>query len=96
MNTKLLLAFLPQFQAYRDGLEAKAEATEEDMHVVTTVDVLIDYFCKEYRTTIASIENLTSHGEITFEFLYPILVPQTIMVTMNPITKEPLQLAPTG
>ena len=60
-----------------------------------TVDVLIDYFRKEYRRTVASIENITSYGEITFDRLYAILVPRTILVTMNPVTKEPqaLQLA---
>ena len=95
MDHKLLLAFLPEFQAYRDGLKAKAEATEDEMHVAMTVDVLISYLRQEYRTTVATIENLTSHGEVTFDLLYAILVPRAIMVTTNPVTKElqALQLA---
>jgi Domain of unknown function (DUF7025) len=95
VDPKLLLTFFPRFQTYRNELKAKDKATEEDMNVVATLDVLIDYFRKDYRSTLASIENLTSHAEITFNLLYAILIPRTIMITTNPVTKElqALQLA---
>lgn len=95
LNPKLILAFLPQFQAYMDKLKAKANASEEDLNVIATVEVLFDYFRKDYLATLSSIENLTAHGEITFDLLYAILVPRTIMVMTNPVTREPqaLQLA---
>ncbi|KAF8587999.1 P-loop containing nucleoside triphosphate hydrolase protein [Ramaria rubella] len=95
LDPKLLIAFLPQLQTYRDGLEAKTQATEEERNVMATVDVLLEYFRKDYRSTLASIENNTSHGEITFELLYAIFVPRSIMITTNPVTGElqALQLA---
>ena len=98
LNPELFVTFMPQFQAYQDDLRAKPKATEEDIHVATTVDVLIDYLRKDYRTTIASIQNLSFHCEITFDLLYAILVPRTIMVTTNPVTKElqAFQLASTN
>lgn len=56
---------------------------------MSSVSVLTDYLHKDYRTTIASIQRLTSHGEITFELLYAILIPRTILVTSCPTTGEP-------
>jgi hypothetical protein len=53
-----------------------------------SVGVLIEYLRKDYRQTIASIENLTSHGEITFDLLYAIMVPRSTLVTHCPITGE--------
>jgi Domain of unknown function (DUF7025) len=95
LDPKLILVFLPQFQVYLDVLKSKSNASEEDQNVMATVEVLINYFRKDYRATIASIENLTSHGEITFDLLYAIMVPRTIMTMTNPVTREPqaMQLA---
>jgi hypothetical protein len=56
--------------------------------VLATVDVLIDYVRRDYRSTIASIRNLTAHGEITFELLYAIMLPRTVLVTTCPLTGE--------
>lgn len=82
------MAFLPRFQQYRDELKAKTNATEEDVNIVATVDVVIDYFRKDYRATLNAIQNMTSHSEITFDLLYAIMVPRSIMITTNPVTKE--------
>jgi hypothetical protein len=88
LDPQLCLAFLPQFQAYRDELKSRENVTEEDGHVVSTVDVLIEYLRQDYRSTVAAIENSTSHGEITFELLFAIMVPRSIMVTTCPVTGE--------
>ncbi|KAF8530383.1 P-loop containing nucleoside triphosphate hydrolase protein [Hysterangium stoloniferum] len=88
LDPKLLISFLPQFESYRNEISAKEKRTEEDGNIVATVDVLIDYLRSDYRATIAAIENLTSHGEITFELLYALLVPRSIMVTENPLTGD--------
>ena len=48
--------------------------------------VLLDYLRKDYRGTLAHIENLTTHGEITFDMLYAILVPRTVVITECPTT----------
>lgn len=88
LDPQLFLAFLPQFQSYRDDLKAKENPSEEECYVLATVDVLIDYLRKDYRATVASIENLTSHGEINFDLLYAIMVPRTTLVTKCPMTEE--------
>ena len=56
--------------------------------MLATVNVLIDYVRNDYRATIASIDNLTSHGEISFDLLYSIMLPRTILVTTCPLTGE--------
>lgn len=38
---------------------------------------------------MAKVERLTSHGEITFDLLYSILVPRDLMVTKCPISGSP-------
>lgn len=59
---------------------------------MNTVVVLIDYIRKDFKSTIATIANLTSHGEITFDLLYAIMVPRTVLVTTCPVTGEPRAL----
>lgn len=56
--------------------------------MLATVNVLVDYIRKDYRATIATIDNLTSNGEITFDLLYAIMLPRTVLVTTCPLTEE--------
>ena len=89
MEPELFLGFLPAFEEYRDKLEAsKKTATEEDKYVLSSVQILIDYLHKDWKRTIATIRNLTSHGEITYELLYAVFVPRTIVITRCPSSNE--------
>ena len=56
--------------------------------MVASINTLVDYVHKDYRSTLASIENLTSHGEITFDLLFAIMLPRTILVATCPLTGE--------
>ncbi|KAI0649735.1 P-loop containing nucleoside triphosphate hydrolase protein [Trametes meyenii] len=87
LDPQLMLGFFPEFEAYEKELRNKQRSQYEE-HVLATLDVLLDYFRTDYRATLAKIANLTSHGEITFELLYAILVPRSIVVTECPITGE--------
>ncbi|EIW53171.1 P-loop containing nucleoside triphosphate hydrolase protein [Trametes versicolor FP-101664 SS1] len=89
LDPHLLLAFLPQFEQYRDGLRAKSNRTSEETTVMKTVDVLIDYLRTDYKGTIAKVANLTAHGEITFDTLFALFVPRSIVVSECPTTGEP-------
>lgn len=89
LDPHLLVTFLPQFESYRDELKQKKGNTTEESHIRSSVSVLIDYLRKDYRSSLASIAKLTSRGEITFELLYAILVPRSILITECPITREP-------
>lgn len=76
------------FEIYRSNLKINGSTSEEDGYVMASVDVLLEYLRRDYRQTIASIENLTSHGEINFDLLYAIMVPRSTVVTHCPITGE--------
>ncbi|KAI0709960.1 hypothetical protein C8Q76DRAFT_695114 [Earliella scabrosa] len=47
---------------------------------------------EDYRATLTKIPNLTSHGEITCQVLYAILILRTIFITECPIAGEPRAL----
>jgi hypothetical protein len=53
------------------------------------VNLLNNTLASDYRLTLAKIKRLTSHGEITFDLLYSILVPGEIMVATCSITGLP-------
>ncbi|KAI0357755.1 P-loop containing nucleoside triphosphate hydrolase protein [Trametes cingulata] len=87
LNPHLILAFFPEFEEYEKRLRTKTRTLHDD-HVLSSLAVLLDYLRKDYRATLAKIANLTSHGEITYELLYAVLVPRTIIVTECPVTGE--------
>ncbi|KAI0372577.1 P-loop containing nucleoside triphosphate hydrolase protein [Pilatotrama ljubarskyi] len=89
LDPLLLVAFLPQFETYRDDLRQKVKRTAVEDNVMKTVDVLVEYLRKDYKATIAKIAKLTAHGEITYDTLFAIFVPHTTVVTECPITGEP-------
>ncbi|KAI1788460.1 P-loop containing nucleoside triphosphate hydrolase protein [Ganoderma leucocontextum] len=91
LDPHLLIAFFPQLEQYERTLRTKARTPEEN-HVFTSVGILLDYLRKDYRGTLARIANLTAHGEITFDLLYAILVPRSVIVTECPVTGEPRAL----
>lgn len=89
LEPELFLGFLPAFEEYRDNMVALGKnATDEDKHVLATVQVLLEYLHKDWKRTIATIRNLTSHGEITYELLYAVFVPRAIVITRCPSSNE--------
>ena len=84
-----MLTFFPRFQEYKQKLERDTNRTIEQGYVLQTVTVLIDYLRRDYAATLAQVANLTAHGEITFDTLFAILIPRTIVVADCPITNEP-------
>lgn len=79
--------FLPQVEEYESALATRTR-TEEEERILASLRVLLDYMRKNYRQTLARISSLVSHGEITFDLLYAILVPGTIILNRCQITRE--------
>ncbi|KAJ7092995.1 P-loop containing nucleoside triphosphate hydrolase protein [Mycena belliarum] len=86
MEPEIFLTFLDGFIAYRDALAAQKRKSERDTNMLSSVNLLLSFLAEDYRSTIATIERLTSHGEITFELLYAILVPRTLVVARCAVT----------
>ncbi len=87
LDPKLLIAFFPNLEAYEQKLALRA-CSQEDERVLSSLRVLLDWIRKNYRQTLARVASLGSHGEITFDLLYAILLPGTTIIRRCPITHE--------
>ncbi|KAJ6565102.1 hypothetical protein B0H10DRAFT_1096922 [Mycena sp. CBHHK59/15] len=86
LEPEIFLTFLHSFVEYRDNLVAKKRRSELESNVLSSVNVLLSFLSADYRSTISTIERLTSHGEISFELLYAILVPRSLIVARCAMT----------
>ncbi|KAJ7661754.1 hypothetical protein B0H17DRAFT_1162981 [Mycena rosella] len=86
LEPEIFLTFLHSFIAYRDALAAQKSKSEQEANILSSVNVLLSFLSADYRSTIATIERLTAHGEITFDLLYAILVPRTLVVARCAVT----------
>lgn len=57
--------------------------------MLTSVNLLTSTIASDYSRTLAKFERLTSHGEITFDLFYAILIPRSHMVEHCVITGLP-------
>ncbi|KAJ7873513.1 hypothetical protein B0H14DRAFT_2719773 [Mycena olivaceomarginata] len=86
LEPETFLTFLHSFNEYRDALTARKRRSDRENHVLSSVNLLLSFLHTDYRITIATIERLTARGEITFDLLYAILVPRTLIVVRCAIT----------
>ncbi|KAF7333884.1 AAA domain-containing protein [Mycena sanguinolenta] len=70
---------------YRNTLVARKHRTGQETHVLSSVN-LLSFLATDYRTTIATIDRLIAHNEITFDLLYTILGPCTLIVARCAVT----------
>ncbi|KAF9487583.1 P-loop containing nucleoside triphosphate hydrolase protein [Pleurotus eryngii] len=89
LEPEIFITFLPNFIEYRDKLAAQKTLTTEERYRHSSVSLLISTFQQDYRVTLAKIQTLTSHAEITFDLLYAILVPRTTFFASCAVTGEP-------
>ncbi|KAI0372575.1 hypothetical protein BV20DRAFT_80248 [Pilatotrama ljubarskyi] len=87
VDLRALLAYLPQFEQYAERLKRDGYGTGRE-DTVKAVGALTTYLRKEHSAMLNEVAELTSRGEITFDTLFAIFVPQTILVTKCAITGE--------
>jgi hypothetical protein len=85
----MFLTFYDEFVAYRDELKTKKPRTEYDNHVLSSVNILLSWLESDYSNTLARIKHLKAHGEMTFDLVYSILVPRSLIVTECAVTAQP-------
>src|SRR6266478_2070832 len=71
VDPQLPLAFLPRFKDYLANLRSK-DAASDDNRVVEHLSFLINFLDTEYASTIRKVNDLISHGEMTFDLLWAI------------------------
>lgn len=88
LDPDIFIVFLDAFKEYVANLKSQ-KLTERQSYIVSTTSLLISTFESDYKNTLATINRLKSHKEITFDTLYAILVPRTTFVTRCAITGVP-------
>jgi hypothetical protein len=84
MDPDLLLDFLPRFKA---SLEA-AKQIDADYFNNDLFD-LIQFLETEYASRLQEVDNIISHGEITFDRVRAIFLPGSVVFSTCPTTSEP-------
>ncbi|KAF7323754.1 AAA domain-containing protein [Mycena kentingensis (nom. inval.)] len=86
LEPETFLTWHQSFIDYRDGLVSRKSRTEQETNVLSSVNTLLSFLAADFRSTLAQIARLTAHGEITFDLLYAILVPRTLIVARCAVT----------
>ena len=74
---------------YAAVLRGKEDITPTESKILASVEVLTSTIALDYGNILSDIQHLVSHGEMTFDLLYAILIPQTTMVQRCDITGLP-------
>ncbi|KAG7090338.1 hypothetical protein E1B28_009458 [Marasmius oreades] len=88
VDPEMFLTFLEEFTAYRDALQAKKRSLMET-HILSSVNLLLNFLHTDFQTTIHRINTHKAHRETSFDLLFAILVPRTLLVTECAITGRP-------
>jgi hypothetical protein len=88
IDPQLLLTFLPRFRDHLTDLRSNDIPADED-RTTEHLSFLVDFLETEYAPILRKIGNLIAHGEITFDLLWAILLPQSVIFTSCGTTSEP-------
>ncbi|KAK1232480.1 hypothetical protein PQX77_004382 [Marasmius sp. AFHP31] len=85
---EMFLTYLEEFTAYRDTLRAKKRTAMEN-YILSSVELLLKFLHTDFQATIRRIESHKAHRETSFDLLYAILVPGTLLVAQCAVTGGP-------
>ena len=88
LDPELLIAFLPKLRDYLKQLPRNDLPTDQD-NTAEHLSFFINFLEAEYATRLQEFKSLTSHGEITFDLLRSIFLPQSVIFTLCETTSEP-------
>ncbi|ESK83372.1 p-loop containing nucleoside triphosphate hydrolase protein [Moniliophthora roreri MCA 2997] len=80
LDPELFLTFLDEFTEYRDKLKTTAKKTSAQTYILSSVELLLSFLHTDYQATIRIINRHKTHRETTFDHLYALLVPRTLLV----------------
>ncbi|KAF8797499.1 P-loop containing nucleoside triphosphate hydrolase protein [Phlegmacium glaucopus] len=89
LDPEVFITFHHLFLEYAENLQAQKRRSEEDTHILNSVNLLTSTIASDYCVTLATINRLVSHSEITFDLIHAILIPRSIMVARCVITGLP-------
>ncbi|TFY69766.1 hypothetical protein EVJ58_g253 [Rhodofomes roseus] len=86
----ILIRSFPQLTEYRQKLQYRVNRSIDDDDVLASLDALLKYLREDHGATISRIAALVAQKEITFDLLYAILIPDTLLVCADDATEEPI------
>jgi len=81
------VAFFPQLKKHQEELEPIFN--DEARAMASCLKLLNDYIAQEHETSLLKIRELLSYGEITFELIWALIIPGTVVFMTCPTTSEP-------
>ncbi|PIL28926.1 hypothetical protein GSI_08973 [Ganoderma sinense ZZ0214-1] len=88
LDPKTLIAVFPRLVSYEQTLSSRTDRTEDDDCVLKSLGVLLAHMRNHYKETLARVATLVKNHEITFDLLYTILLPGTVIIQRCPVTRE--------
>ena len=87
-----MLKFLPKFKDYLTTLEVPAAGNddEDSPKVAAHLHYFIELLEKEYAQKLTTLAALLAESQITFEYVWGLFVPGSIILTHCQLTNEPL------
>ncbi|KZT64964.1 P-loop containing nucleoside triphosphate hydrolase protein [Daedalea quercina L-15889] len=89
LSTDLLISVYPAFAEYHGLLKQKQEHSDDEEHVLRSLEPLLDYMRTDHQAVISQIANLLTNKEMKSDLLSTILVPGTVLISSDPATGEP-------
>ncbi|KAJ7615508.1 hypothetical protein FB45DRAFT_244515 [Roridomyces roridus] len=86
LDPEMFLTWIDSFVSYRDELAARKTRSDLESNILSSVNTLLNFLYTDYRSTITTIERLTAHAEITWDLLYAIFVPRSLLVARCAVT----------
>ena len=84
------MTFYPALCEHLEELQQETIKKEEGKpYAVDQLALLLDFVKTEYATILARIDSLLEHGEITFDLLWAILLPDIEYFTLDPKCGQP-------
>jgi hypothetical protein len=87
---ELFLSFMHDFQRYLDDLEKKPLRGYSDALIIEHLDFFIGFMKMEYQKTLRDLKELLKQDQITFDLLWAIYRPGTVLYTKSRSTGEPM------
>lgn len=88
VDPNLLFNFLPQLTKHLTTLTSQ-EKTEATTKSIDHLTLLLEYINKDYASTKKKLESLLSDASISYELLWALFLPNTLVYTLCPGSGEP-------
>lgn len=85
-----MLSFLPRFEEHLETLQADPSTEDDHELSIKHLAFFIDLLKREYARKLETLASLVAEQQITFDFVWGVFVPGSVLLTHCGVTHEPL------